>query len=380
MRPPARNGTPPPDPTLPDPALKQRKLRLRRFGMALSTYLLGFGILSACTLLGLLPGAALAAIGGWFVFINIALAVAFFSGWNQRWADPSLTLLQTGLGVTSVALILVLGRDTAFTAAPFYSVLFVFAMLQLRPRQVAGLTGYLFVSYGIALALRQHRFGDSLDLRVEAVTAVLVVGSSLWFAFAAGYISNLRARLRDSRQQIQVLATRDGLTGLWNRRHIDVLLESAVQFASRHGTPLCVALVDVDHFQRVNDRHGHATGDRVLEAVANALVGSLRSEDHVGRYGGEEFVLLLSATSLNQAATLTERLRQHLNTRPILPAGEGPVTASFGLAEWRSGETAGALVQRADRALYRAKAAGRNRVEADGAPAGPVPQRDTAVA
>ena len=340
-----------------------RRLRLRRFGMALSTYVLGFALLLFCALLGLLPTAALLQVGGLFLLINIALALAFFTGWNERWADPSLTLLQMGLGVSSVTVILVVGRQTQFVAAPFYSVLFVFGMLQLRPRQIAGMTLYVFLSYAAALALRYALFHDVLDLRVEAVTAALVVGSSAWFAVAAGYISNLRARLRESRLQIQALATRDGLTGLWNRRHIDVTLEAALQHAAHQGTPLCVVLVDVDHFKNVNDRHGHAMGDHVLKAVANCLAVSVRAEDHVGRFGGEEFLLILPATSLSQATVLTERLRQRLNAQPIMPMGDGPVTASFGLADWRSGEAASALVHRADRALYRAKAAGRNRVE-----------------
>jgi diguanylate cyclase (GGDEF)-like protein len=304
-------------------------------------------------------------VGGLFLLINVSLAVAFASGWNERWRDPSLTLLQMGLGVSCVAVILVVGRDTQFVAAPFYSVLFVFGMLQLRPRQIAGMTLYLLLSYTAALALRLELFHNALDLRVEAVTAALVVGSSIWFAVAAGYISNLRTRLRESRQQIQALATRDGLTGLWNRRHIDVTLEAAVQHAARHDTALCVVLVDVDHFKRVNDRLGHAIGDRVLKAVANCLASSVRAEDHVGRFGGEEFLLILPAANLSQAIVLAERLRERLNAQPIMPVGEGSVTASFGLADWRSGEVASALVNRADRALYRAKATGRNRVVAN---------------
>jgi len=360
--------TPAPPHADPDAAADQqrahRRLRLRRFGMALSTYLLGFALLSVCAWLGLLPVAALAQVGALFALINIALALAFVTGWNERWADPSLTLLQMCLGVTAVAVILVLGRDTQFVAAPFYSVLFVFGMLQLRPRQVAAVAAYLLLSYAVALGLRLERFHDALDLRVEGVTAALVICSSIWFALAAGYIGNLRNRLRESRRQIQALATRDGLTGLWNRRHIDTTLEAAIQGATRHGTPLCVVLGDVDHFKRVNDRHGHAVGDQVLKAMAARLVSALRAEDQVGRYGGEEFLLILPATSLGQATALTDRLRQRLDTQPLVPALDRPVTASFGVAEWQRGEAAGTLVRRADQALYGAKAAGRNRVVA----------------
>jgi diguanylate cyclase (GGDEF)-like protein len=345
--------------------LEQQRLRLRRFGMASSTYLLGMVILSLCTLLGLFPRESLALVGLSFLVVNASFLLAFASGWNERFKDPSLTALQVFVGVTMVALILVVGRDVHFLAAPFYSVLFVFGMLQLRGSDLAGVAGYVMACHTVALLLRHQVYGAGLDVRVEAVTAITVVAASVWFAVAASYISNLKQRLRNSLQHIAALATHDSLTGLWNRRQIDLDLEAAVKHAERQGSVLCVALVDVDHFKAVNDRHGHAMGDEVLRAVAGNLQGSLRAGDQVGRYGGEEFFLLLPATTMAQATALAERLRERLAMQQSLPAGEAPVTASFGLAAWRAGESAADLVRRADQALYRAKGNGRNRVEAD---------------
>jgi diguanylate cyclase (GGDEF)-like protein len=344
---------------------QQQELRLRRFGMASSTYLLGLVILSLCTLLGLFPAASLLAVGLCFAVVNAGLLLGFVSGWNQRFRDPSLTALQVCVAVTMVALILVVGRDVHFVAAPFYSVLFVFGMLQLRARDLAGVAGWVLVCHSAAVLLRHQVYGSGLDMRAEAVTAVTVGGSSVWFAVAATYISNLKTRLRLSLQHIAALATHDGLTGLWNRRQIDMDLEAAVKHAERQGSALCVAMVDVDHFKAVNDRHGHAMGDEVLKAVAGSLQGSLRTGDQVARYGGEEFILLLPATTMAQATALAERLRVRLQALQSLPPGEPPVTASFGLAAWRGGESAADLVRRADQALYRAKGGGRNRVEAD---------------
>ncbi len=344
---------------------QQRRLRLRRFGMASSTYLLGLIVLGLCTLLGLFPSSSLLAVGVLFGAINAGLLRAFTTGWNERFADPSLTGLQVYLGVTMVPLILVLGRDVHFVAAPYYAVIFVFGMLQMCTGKLARVAAFVLVSYAAALLLRRQLYGHGLDWRVEAVTAMLVVTSSVWFATAASYISNLRARLRGSLQHIATLATNDGLTGLWNRRQIDQMLEAAVKHAQREGSALCVAMMDVDHFKRVNDRYGHAMGDEVLKAVAHTLAGSVRAGDEVGRFGGEEFVLLLPSSTMAQATALANRLKSQLEALQSMPTGEPPVTASFGLAAWRAGESAGDLVRRADQALYRAKASGRNRVEAD---------------
>ena len=277
---------------------ERQALRLRRFAMASSTYALGLFILGLCSLLGLFPVPALAQVGALFFLINVGLLAAFLFRWNKRFSDPSLTTLQVHLAVTTVAVILVLGREVQFIAAPFYSVLFVFGMLGLRPRQLAGVAAYVLVTYCAAVAMRYKLYGGVLDLRVEAVSAALVVGSSVWFATAAGYISNLRARLNASMQHIASLATHDALTGLWNRRQIDLDLEAAINHAERHGSVLCIVLVDVDHFKAINERYGHAVGDEVLVNVAHCLSASVRIDDKAGRFGGEEFLLVLPTTSM----------------------------------------------------------------------------------
>ena len=344
---------------------KHQALRLRRFGMASSTYGLGLVVLVLSWQLRLFPGAALAQVAALFLVINLGLLAAFATTWNQRFEDPSLTVLQVCLGVTMVAVIQVLGRDVQFVAAPFYSVLFVFGMLKLSARDLTGVVAYVLVSYGLAMLLRYRLYAEALDLRVEVISAVLVVTCSVWFAVAASYISNLRARLRSSLQQIATLATRDALTGLSNRRQIDLDLEASIEHVQRYGGTLCVALVDVDHFKSVNDRFGHTVGDEVLTTVATCLAASLRPADRVGRFGGEEFLVILPATTMAEANSLLQRLRARMETAQPLPSGERPVTASFGLAAWRGDESPGDLVRRADQALYRAKNAGRNRVVAD---------------
>lgn len=160
--------------------------------------------------------------------------------------------------------------------------------------------------------------------------------------------------------QVQKLATTDELTGLFNRRHFFELARAELSRAVRHGLPLAAMLLDVDRFKSVNDTYGHAAGDQVLRQVAAVCRETLRAEDVLGRYGGEEFAVLLQGEG---ALELGERLRAALEgTVIVLPALELRVTASIGVAEWRGDEDLAGLLNRADAALYAAKGGGRNRV------------------
>lgn len=155
----------------------------------------------------------------------------------------------------------------------------------------------------------------------------------------------------------------DGMTELYNYRTFRKLLSSEISRATRHGKPLSLVLVDVDHFKQVNDTYGHLRGDDVLKGIARLLLAAKRNEDIVARYGGEEFVLILPETSVEGARRLAERMRVSIEQSTLLK--ERPVTASFGITtcDGRSRATCDQLVARADAALYRAKGQGRNRVE-----------------
>jgi diguanylate cyclase (GGDEF)-like protein len=348
------------DPSPPSP--HPQTLRLRRVLTASLTYALGFAILALCSALGLLAMDRLVVIGMAFLAVNLVWLVVFRSGWNQRFADPSMTLAQVCIAASLVALIVVLGEHVHVVAVPFYSSLFVFAMLQLRPREMLAAEAFVLITYCAAVAVRAQLFGDRLDLRLEAVNVALVVLCSIWYAVAASAISNLRARLRSSLQTIEQLANRDDLTGLWNRRHMDSLLNSELQRQQRLGGRLCAGLIDLDHFKSVNDRFGHLVGDAVLKSVAQAMKAQLRSPDQLGRFGGEEFVVLLPGTSLADARICAERLLRGVSCLALLPVADARVTISIGLTESLPGESAEALLDRADRALYQAKHEGRNRI------------------
>jgi diguanylate cyclase (GGDEF)-like protein len=157
-------------------------------------------------------------------------------------------------------------------------------------------------------------------------------------------------------------ASTDALTGLANRRAVQDTVHRMVAQAARANAPLAVLAIDIDHFKRINDRLGHDRGDEALTAVAQTLSGALRASDFVGRQGGEEFVALLPDTDLGGAITAAESLRAAVEAIELL--GPGAITASFGVAVMpEDGGDGAALLRQADRALYAAKANGRNRVE-----------------
>ena len=176
------------------------------------------------------------------------------------------------------------------------------------------------------------------------------------------------ARLSIISQRMAWLATTDELTRIGNRRFFLDRLDAEIGRATRYGSQLSLAIMDIDHFKRVNDTDGHAAGDDVLREFAGRLSAQVRTVDVVGRLGGEEFGWILPMAASTEAAGAVERMRHKVATQPF--AGGRPVTASFGLATYQPGQTAAALIAAADARLYEAKAAGRNRVSFDGGMSG----------
>jgi two-component system, cell cycle response regulator len=179
---------------------------------------------------------------------------------------------------------------------------------------------------------------------------------------AALRVKALHDQLMEANRRLAEQAMTDELTGLANRRHGAHALERAVALAVRHGHALALARIDVDRFKAINDTHGHQAGDEVLAEVARRLAGSVRGGDELARWGGDEFVAILPDTDKTGALRAAERLRSSVAEAPIDAAGRQlPVTISVGWAHW-AGDTPDDLLARADRALYRAKDAGRDAV------------------
>jgi diguanylate cyclase (GGDEF)-like protein len=230
-------------------------------------------------------------------------------------------------------------------------------------RQITGFLGALDRIQVEERRLLALRSAESLgaNTRILAYTWLLAgAGALMIMLLAAAVISAARAhrRLLDLTAELQHLAATDVLTGLPNRRQLMTAMESEIRSAGRTGRPLSLALIDIDHFKRVNDRHGHPSGDAVLCEVAEVLREVTRGGDVLGRFGGEEFAVLMPGLSSADALPVAERLRKAVAAAEFVP----PLRISIGLASWPA--DAGdreELLRRADEALYEAKRSGKDR-------------------
>jgi diguanylate cyclase (GGDEF)-like protein len=259
-----------------------------------------------------------------------------------------------------------------------YMVTMLFGIFALARRDFLLIAALAFVGYATLVAGEHWLMPGRLSLEWQLVSLLVLACLLGWTAFFGAYVSNLRYRLRhrnDELEQalgrIQELAERDDLTGLFNRRYVTEALQQLKSRADRRTESFSLCIVDLDDFKSVNDRYGHAAGDRVLVEFARSARATLRDMDligvseredtTVGRFGGEEFILVLPATGLEGAWQCAERLRAMQENMAEQQPGLA-VTLSAGVAEYVRGESIENLLRRADRALYAAKAAGRNRV------------------
>jgi len=203
---------------------------------------------------------------------------------------------------------------------------------------------------------------------------VIVVQSTQEAAFRVDHerlLESLALQIAAALQNAHLyeLAMVDGLTGLFMRRYFDARIEEEIERSKRYGTPFSVVMMDVDNFKKLNDEHGHLIGDRVLKAIANVVKAQMRGVDTAARYGGEEIALILPRTDMLNAYNVGERVRLAIVEQRVTTDSDPPkvlsVTASFGIASYPETKAANGedLVRRADRALYRAKKTGKNRVE-----------------
>lgn len=179
-------------------------------------------------------------------------------------------------------------------------------------------------------------------------------------ADASGEVEKLRASLEDA----ELRSRTDALTGLANRRALEIFIRSAQIRAMEQGDPLSTFLIDIDHFKKFNDKYGHQLGDQVLRVVAKCLQEGIRDGDLAARYGGEELVCVLPGADLDACRQIAERIRCHIAdarvTRRATGAEIGQVTISIGVAQFQPGESFDSLIERCDQALYQAKQSGRN--------------------
>jgi diguanylate cyclase (GGDEF)-like protein len=340
---------------------RERELRTGGALMAGGTALLACLALLVCAFLDLLPwGVALAATAG-VVTLVAAFALMFRTGINRRFRDPSLATEQTAAAILFLAYVMYHAGPAREALTLFYLLIMLFGALRLSAVRLAALSGFALAAHGTMLHLTWLRDEDFMDVEAAVTEFAVLMVALPWFAAMGGYVNRLRAKLAESNARLEAalerigeIATRDELTGAYNRRYLMETLAREHARAARLGGRLSVCLIDVDHFKQVNDRLGHAEGDRKLKAVAAAAAACLRGADVFGRFGGEEFLALLPDTDRQGALQVAERVRAAVES-------EAGITVTIGVAQ-SAGEDMHALLAKADQALYRGKAAGRNRV------------------
>jgi diguanylate cyclase (GGDEF)-like protein len=230
---------------------------------------------------------------------------------------------------------------------------------------------FTLLLYALNIVMLHLYRPEGVNFNIEYIQWVVLAIVLMTVSIIGGYISHLRHNLGIIKSQqakyieiIKEMAIRDELTGLFNRRYIMELLENEKNRSSRGGELFCLAMLDIDHFKNVNDNHGHQAGDEVLRGVAILMKDTMRNSEFCGRYGGEEFLILLTQTDIKGALLFAERVRTNIENARFPEIGEDfKVTVSIGLSEYRISEDVEATISRSDEALYRAKNGGRNRVE-----------------
>jgi diguanylate cyclase len=251
-----------------------------------------------------------------------------------------------------------------FSAAP--SVV-IFSMMVMDKVSVGGLRFMVrcLAAQLAAAALVALATGFELHLQSTLVERVATLPLLIVYPLAIGLTAyRLARRVRGQNQTLAALSSIDGLSGLLNRTHWEAVVAAEFQRCRRIGHPSSVVMIDIDHFKAINDRHGHPVGDAVIRAIARTLRATLRLHDVPGRYGGEEFGVVLPGTDIRGATLLAERIRARIESSVLHSEKAVRTTASLGVAEFEVRDADHEdWIARADRALYAAKGAGRNRIE-----------------
>jgi len=315
----------------------------------------------------------------WRLSIVILVNVVFWyallrSGLNLRFRDPALTLPQVLSALTIITYAYsVTGRihGSIMMLLTLVQVFGIFNMSQ-RDSRLAGF--YSLGLMGCAMVYKTLTDPENYPYQLELAHFILIAAILPTISSLAGQLNSMRMRLQSQKNElaqaltrIQILATRDELTGLFNRRHMmEVLTQHQKRLIRSGHHRFCLALLDIDHFKRINDTHGHGVGDEVLREFAATLQRALRDTDVLARWGGEEFLLLINDTSPELANIGLERARDMLASAPLLAhMPDLRVTFSAGLTGYDDVEELSTCIERADQALYRAKAEGRNRTVID---------------
>jgi diguanylate cyclase (GGDEF)-like protein len=354
----------------------EQRVRMRRFFVGIGAHVMNLAFVLLCWALGFLPTYCVVAYTVADVAFNLLIYGMLRSGMNLRFKDPSLTFLQIAV---PAMLGLYIMYFTGLARGAFLLLglaMFSFGMFRFKARQFLQLAAFILAVYALQVGVLLYFHADEVNLKLELLLWLAFAMALGQFSFLAAMVGSLRHKVDEKNQalakkngdlevallRISDMAIRDELTGVYNRRYLMERITEETHRCLRNGSAFCICMVDIDFFKRVNDVYGHLHGDEVLRSVATTASKALRQLDFFGRYGGEEFIMVLTDTAQEGAMVTAERVRkrvEQLQFATIDP--ELRVTVSIGIAEHVRRADSAATLQRADDALYAAKAAGRNR-------------------
>jgi diguanylate cyclase (GGDEF)-like protein len=364
-----------------------RKVRLRVTLAMIAFY--GYSISSLLLLFAIDIGLVERSPGLWLLAYMWAGMITFYTlvrtDWSSRLGNPGMDLPQCLYATGAILWAYLISGEVRSSVLMLVALVLVFGMFSLKAREVLTLGIFTVASLGVIMTGMVLN-DPTLDPRMEFIRFVLAAGTLPAVSGVAYYVSKMRSRLQEQKSELahaldllQEIASRDELTRLVNRRHMQARIEQEASMQLRSAEPFCLALIDLDHFKRVNDQHGHAVGDQVLKEFADAAQEALRKTDVLARWGGEEFLLLLPNEEPDSAQSALARIADGLRAHQRGPGASGlPVTFSAGLTDHPAGEPLHETLERADQALYSAKDQGRNRTVTRTAAARPKPDHTLA--
>lgn len=358
----------------------QQAHRIRRLLIAAGASAVVLALLGLASLLGVLPpGVFLRAAVLMLVPALIFFAI-FRMGINLRFRDGSLTLPQIFVSTLFILYVLYETPGAHLTLSLIFMMSFLFGVFRLSTRQLLALTAFVSLSYAAIVAVQTYPFADRGRLDQNILHWAVLTTLLVFFSVMGGYVSGLRKKLKEANSglemalsRIEKLAGQDELTGVLNRRSLSEVLARQKARVDRYGGVFSMLVIDLDYFKSINDTRGHAMGDAVLVQFAKAASACLRQCDTFGRYGGEEFLAVLDQTHVEGACVLGSRICEMARQLQIDGFEDSMrMTVSVGVAQYRPREEWQAMIERADKALYRAKAGGRDRIEREAEAQAPV--------
>ncbi|HEY0064971.1 MAG TPA: GGDEF domain-containing protein [Telluria sp.] len=315
-----------------------------------------------------------------YVAAVLSLVAFFFmmirTNRNLRFADPSMTLAQVALSILPAYYVMFHSQQARSVFLILVISAAMYGLFQFRMRDFLVLSLVVIGGYALMIVLLYTFRPAEIHLKIELLQLFSLTATFLQFSGLGGFIAGLRNKVKihlvdlatrngelvEALQRIEDLAMRDELTGVFNRRFLMETIRNEKVRGQRSGSQFTLCILDVDHFKRVNDQFGHHAGDQVLQEIARVANDALRQTDYFGRYGGEEFAMVLTDTVTEGAIVTAERVRRRIEEIDFSSISQGfRVTVSIGIADSQQAEDAALTFKRADQALYLAKEAGRNR-------------------